>query len=238
MADITVTGLTAARMLLESAQQIIGASINAAGDVTFTRRDGSTIAAGNVKGPQGDPGPAGHDGVLTGDLEGNYPNPTIGLLKVTAAKIADGAVTRIKLAAGIAVPTGGTSGQVLKKNSGTDGDYAWGAAPAALPTGGTTGQILRKNSATDGDAGWATGNPKFTYGRQAFTTDASGDITIPHGLGATPSAFWAHVASHEGQGNMTTAYTADATNFYVRLRNSSGAVITGVSRTYNWMAIA
>lgn len=57
------------------------------------------------------------------------------------------------------VPPGGTTGQVLKKASNTDGDLVWGddvagAAAASLPAGGTTGQYLRKSSTTDGDAAW------------------------------------------------------------------------------------
>lgn len=52
------------------------------------------------------------------------------------------------------LPTGGTSGQALLKNSATDGDAGWTTLPPALPTGGTTGQALIKNSATNGDAGW------------------------------------------------------------------------------------
>lgn len=56
---------------------------------------------------------------------------------------------------GSGVPAGGTTGQVLKKNSNTDGDATW-AADSTIPSGGTTGQVLAKNSNTNGDASWAT----------------------------------------------------------------------------------
>lgn len=56
--------------------------------------------------------------------------------------------------AGVGVPSGGTTGQVLKKASGTDYDTEWGSAGSSLPSGGTQGQVLTKNSSTDGDASW------------------------------------------------------------------------------------
>lgn len=56
---------------------------------------------------------------------------------------------------GGALPTGGTTGQVLAKQSGTDGDAIW--VPARqVPNGGTTGQVLSKTSGTDQDLSWAT----------------------------------------------------------------------------------
>lgn len=63
--------------------------------------------------------------------------------------------------AGVGVPAGGSTGQVLKKASAADYAVVWanetgGGGGGSLPAGGTTGQALRKNSNTDGDAGWAT----------------------------------------------------------------------------------
>ena len=59
--------------------------------------------------------------------------------------------------AGEGVPSGGTTGQVLKKKSNTDYDTEWvdESGGSGLPSGGTLGQLLRKNSATDGDASWS-----------------------------------------------------------------------------------
>lgn len=55
------------------------------------------------------------------------------------------------------LPTGGTSGNVLIKNSSTDGDASWvNLNNKLLPSGGTSGQVLIKNSSTDGDAKWTT----------------------------------------------------------------------------------
>lgn len=59
---------------------------------------------------------------------------------------------------GVGVPEGGTTGQVLKKKSGTDYDTEWadeeGGTGHGIPAGGTSGQILSKNSNTDYDAKW------------------------------------------------------------------------------------
>jgi len=54
---------------------------------------------------------------------------------------------------GNALPTGGATGQVLQKSTGTDFAVMWGNK---LPTGGTTNQVLLKLSATNQDASWAT----------------------------------------------------------------------------------
>ena len=58
------------------------------------------------------------------------------------------------------IPKGGSSGQVLAKKSGTDGDVEWKnitqSSTGKLPSGGTTGQYLKKSSATDYAAEWVT----------------------------------------------------------------------------------
>lgn len=54
---------------------------------------------------------------------------------------------------GTTVPTGGSAGQILVKNS--DGTSSWQKL-VALPEGGSAGQVLVKNSTTDGDASWIT----------------------------------------------------------------------------------
>lgn len=55
------------------------------------------------------------------------------------------------------LPTGGVSGNVLIKNSSTDGDASWvNLNNKFLPSGGSSGQVLVKNSSTDGDAKWTT----------------------------------------------------------------------------------
>lgn len=57
---------------------------------------------------------------------------------------------------GHGVPTGGTTGQALKKASNTDYDYQW--QNTDLPTGGTTGQILKKTSNANYEYDWSDDN--------------------------------------------------------------------------------
>lgn len=58
-------------------------------------------------------------------------------------------------ATGTGLPAGGTTGQILAKQSNDDGAADWEDNVNGLPNGGTTGQVLTKTSETDGDAAWA-----------------------------------------------------------------------------------
>jgi hypothetical protein len=96
-------------------------------------------------------------------------------------KIGDGTTAWTSLAytgsgaAGQGVATGGTTGQVLKKNSGTNFDTSW--VSAAVPAGGTTGQVLGKSSGTDYATAWVdqTGGT----GDVAASTHAATSKTTP-----------------------------------------------------------
>lgn len=55
---------------------------------------------------------------------------------------------------GSGLPSGGTAGQIIVKQSATDGDVSW-TTVYAVPSGGTANQVLKKNSATNGDYSWA-----------------------------------------------------------------------------------
>ena len=69
MARVTVTAFTAARMLAIEQSTVTGGRIT--GDnLILTTRDGSTIVAGSVKGPQGDRGEAGGIWDATSTLKG------------------------------------------------------------------------------------------------------------------------------------------------------------------------
>lgn len=50
------------------------------------------------------------------------------------------------------IPNGGSSGQVLQKNSNNDFDVKWGTI---IPSGGTQGQVLTKRSGSDFDVTWS-----------------------------------------------------------------------------------
>jgi hypothetical protein len=71
---------------------------------------------------------------------------------------------------GNALPTGGATGQVLQKSSGTDYAVTWGYK---LPTGGTTNQVLLKLSATTQDAAWTT----LAASMVSFTPSTASSLT-------------------------------------------------------------
>lgn len=76
------------------------------------------------------------------------------------------------------VPEGGSTGDVLIKNSAVSGDYEWKKLDT-LPEGGSKGQVLIKNSSTDGDASWITQGLALTgdvSGSGLF--DSVGNLTI------------------------------------------------------------
>lgn len=107
-------------------------------------------------------------------------------------------------AAGLGVPVGGTTGQVLSKISGTDNDTAWVDAPQSLPTGGTIGQVLTKSSSTDGDATWSDPSGDIagdTHAATAKATPIDADELALVDSASTPSAFglkkitWANIKS-------------------------------------------
>jgi len=131
---------------------------------------GPTGPAG-VTGPAGPTGPAGADSTVPGPtgpagatgpqgLQGD-PGPT-GPAGPTGATGLTGATgpagpTGPTGPTGAGVISGGTTDQLLAKNSNTDYDTKWVNAPAAtngLPTGGTAGQIIVKDTATDYDVSW------------------------------------------------------------------------------------
>lgn len=86
MAITTITGLTAQRMIQIEQASVVSGRVE--GDnLILTTKGGQPITAGNVRGPQGDPGPYGGPvdatatvtgGVrLTGNLKGTSTNPRV-----------------------------------------------------------------------------------------------------------------------------------------------------------------
>lgn len=105
----------------------------------------------------------------------------------------------------IEVPTGGTSGQVLTKNSNTDGDISW---QDALPQGGTAGQYLAKNSNTNGDYVWKTTTVSNTIG--SGTTAGPTVKTTVNGVAGSAVTIPTATASNSGvitTGNQSFAGT-------------------------------
>jgi len=63
-----------------------------------------------------------------------------------------------------------THGLIYVNNAGTWGTWVTLAGTAVLPSGGTTGQVLAKNSGTDYDASWSTLTSTRTINAQTGTS--------------------------------------------------------------------
>jgi len=146
-----------------------------------TGPQGSTGATG-VQGPTGPQGPTGATGVQgpTGAQGATGAQGTTGAQGATGAQGTTGAqgaqgTTGAQGAQGAIGPQGATGAQ------GAQG--AQGAVGPGVATGGTTGQVLVKNTATNYDTGWATPYPNLpapvTTGSTIQTfTDAAGVIWV------------------------------------------------------------
>ena len=101
----------------------------------------------SLDGAQGPQGPAGPTGPQGPQGPAGAPGAT-GLPGTNGTNGTDG----------VGIPTGGTQGQVLTKNSPTDYDTIWVTpdynSNYNIPAGGNEGQFLGKVSATSGDIAW------------------------------------------------------------------------------------
>jgi hypothetical protein len=96
--------------------------------------------------------------------------------------VAGGLPTWVPLTTG-GLPTGGTTGQRLQKNSATNYDASW--ITPNFP-GGTAGQTLIKNSATDYDASWLSGPGTNFVAKQIGqgTSTSTAGVMMGSGVGA------------------------------------------------------
>lgn len=87
------------------------------------------------------------------------------------------------------LPTGGTAGQVLVKNSATNYDAKWQnlSVEGTLPTGGTAGQVLKKTSAAAYAVAWGDVQVDRLYTSNTnYATLNSSHALVPH---ASSSAY-------------------------------------------------
>lgn len=170
----TITGLTAVRMLaIEAASVISGLVRSSDGHLILTKKDGSTVDAGSVVGPQGPQGPPGTMTAASagGDLTGStYPNPVIAPLKVTTAKIADLAVTDAKIANGTI-----TDGSVAAANK--DG----AANKASMRTLGTGAQQAAAGNHTHLSLANASFMDRTASAVQSIPDSAFTKVLLPNG---------------------------------------------------------
>lgn len=77
------------------------------------------------------------------------------------------------------VPSGGTTGQVLGKSSGTNYDVMW-LTTHYVPSGGTTGQVLGKSSGADYEIMWLTPHyiPSGGSNGQVLAKSSSADYSV------------------------------------------------------------
>ena len=123
------------------------------------------------------------------------------------------------------LPTGGTTGQALVKNSATNYDASWQTVTAAngLPTGGSTGQVLTKDSGTDYDTSWQT--PSGGGGSQ-FWPPVNGSPTAPPTISSWTSF---------GTGVTAEDWTAGSTNgVRVRANTTGSGNIVGIYKSQSF----
>jgi hypothetical protein len=139
-------------------------------------------------GEQGPPGPAnsltigsvtnGDPGSAAATITGTPPSQILNLVIPQGLQGTPGSP-----GSAVGVPVGGTTNQILKKNSGADYDTGWIDVPKELPAGGATAQILSKNSGTDYDVEWVdapvggggTGLPVGGFTGQVLTKNSTTD---------------------------------------------------------------
>lgn len=152
-----------------------GAVVATAGDYTSTLVTNSSTVAGATVTAALDQ--LVSQAVPTGGTAGQYLRKASGTNYDDAwATIASGEVTNASAVVGATVtaaldtlngqrlPAGGTTNQLLAKNSNTNYDVGWVAAPAAsngLPTGGVKGELVWKQSGTNYDVTY-TAIPQLT----------------------------------------------------------------------------
>lgn len=129
------------------------------------------------------------------------------------------------------LPPGGTTGQILKKQSDTNGDASWETLtiPTEIPSGGSTGQILAKASPTNGDVAWATLNipndiPIGGLTGQVLTKQSDTDRDITWQSVPTP-------ANELPSGGSTGQFLAKKTNANGDVEWVSASQANGVSST-------
>lgn len=155
----------------------------------------------------------------------------------------------------VGLPTGGTAGQALLKNTTSNYDAGWGAITGAIPAGGTAGQVLKKNTASSYDVAWGAASQgqagAFTpwvgstrYFCQPYQQGAS---LTPRTANAFPSFFpvyvpnactitsiWAYLLTGSGATANFYLYTDNpaATSYGPATQLASGSV--GVSSAASW----
>ena len=126
---------------------------------------------------------------------------------------------------------GGTTNQVLSKDSDVTGDYSWSDLDTDI-VGGTTGQILKKNSNADGDYGWDD-NPTST----AYTFDSGGLLSSLIASTSTTEDFKTKGIGIDVAGTSNKfSIGSTSSDVYFTLNNPEGDDLQVVESSVSWGA--
>lgn len=126
------------------------------------------------------------------------------------------------------LPPGGTTGQVLTKQSGTDGDADWEDVDG-LPPGGTTGQVLKKQSGTDGDADWEDESGGGGGGLVLLGTQTAANSAALSFAGIITSTYDEYVFEF-----LNLVPATNATYLAMRCSTNGGSSYDTTSGAYQW----
>lgn len=125
------------------------------------------------------------------------------------------------------LPTGGTAGQVLTKDTSADFNTSWQTPAGSLPTGGSTGQFLKKNSTTDYDTSWTSISTTVggsTNNIQYNTGSAFGGIALSQGQVLTGTTA-VPTGAYPSMVNVVSAFSIDNTG----VSNVASALQTAIN---------
>jgi hypothetical protein len=111
------------------------------------------------------------------------------------------------------------------------------AAPAKILSSDSTSLVVSGDGSVAAQSLQLRGTDainRFKMGAVSATTNASGQITVTHSLGATPT-----VVMVTGTGTPIVRVQAQtSTTFTVECRNSAGGLVVSATATFNWLALA